>query len=124
MRIGGAVSGRVRRIDLGDGNIVHARVSAAEGYGSSDRDVGVADGAVARLEQLDELISRVGGTVLRAAAAVKPHEASVTFGVELTAKPGKAVAILADGEAKASVQVTLVWQLGAQDAERPVGTDA
>ncbi|MCX4711614.1 hypothetical protein OH733_10440 [Streptomyces griseus] len=118
------MSGRVQRIDLGDGNIVHARVSAATGYGSSDRDVGVADGAVARLEQLDELISRVGGTVLRAAAAVKPHEASVTFGVELTAKPGKAIAILADGEAKASVQVTLVWQLGEQAPEGPAGTDA
>ncbi|MFI8433186.1 CU044_2847 family protein [Streptomyces sp. NPDC079020] len=117
------MSGRVRRIDLGDGKIVYARVSAAEGYGSSDRDVGVADAAAARLEQLNELIARVGGTVLNAAAAVRPHEASVTFGVELSTKSGKALAILADGEAKASVQVSLTWRLGERDPEGPAGTD-
>ncbi|MFP1626652.1 CU044_2847 family protein [Streptomyces sp. 5K101] len=117
------MSGRVRRIDLGDGKVVYARVSAADGYGASDRDVGVADGAAAKLEQLNELIARVGGTVLDAAAAAKPHEASVTFGVELSAKPGKAIAVLADGEAKASVQVTLTWQLDGRDPAGPAGTD-
>ncbi|WP_149184368.1 CU044_2847 family protein [Streptomyces sp. TRM49041] len=106
------MDGQIREIDLGNGEIVHARVSAVPGYGGSDRDVGVGDRAAARLEQLTELIQRVGGTVLDAASAVKPDEASISFGVELATKSGKALAVLAEGEAKASLQVTLTWQFG------------
>ena len=108
------MSGRVRRIELAGGEFVYARISADDEYGGSDRDVGVVDGAAAKLDQLTELIRRVGGTVLDAAAQVRPDEASVSFGVELTAKSGKALAVLAEGEAKASVQVTLTWKLGDQ----------
>ncbi|MGW1022996.1 CU044_2847 family protein [Streptomyces sp. NPDC002577] len=118
------MDGRIRRIELDDGKIVYARVSAAEGYGAGDRDVGVGDRAAAKLEQLTELIQRVGSTVLDAAAAAKPHEATVSFGVELTAKSGKALAVLAEGEAKASVQVTLTWQLGGEDAGASSGANA
>ncbi|MFG3504167.1 CU044_2847 family protein [Streptomyces sp. NPDC047821] len=110
------MDGRIRRIELGNGEVVYARVSTADGYGAADRDVGVGDRAAAKLEQLTELIQRVGGTVLDAASAVKPDEASISFGVELTAKSGKALAVLAEGEAKASLQVTLTWRLGDGDS--------
>ncbi|MDN3297023.1 CU044_2847 family protein [Streptomyces ficellus] len=117
------MDGQIRRIELGNGEIVYARVSTAAGsYGAADRDVGVGDRAAARLEQLTELIQRVGGTVLDAASAVKPHEASIAFGVELTAKSGKALAVLAEGEAKASLHVTLTWRLGDGGAA-PAGTN-
>ncbi|MEE1757257.1 CU044_2847 family protein [Streptomyces sp. SP18CS02] len=106
------MNGQIRRIELGDGEVVYARVSAADGYGSTDRDVGTGLGerAAAKLEELNELIRRVGVNVLDAAAAVKPDTATISFGVELTVKAGKAVAVLAEGEATASLQVTLGWQ--------------
>lgn len=50
----------------------------------------------------------------------------MTFGVELSAKPGKAVALLADGEAKANLSVTLTWRRAdeAPSAAQPHGGPA
>ncbi|WP_323371348.1 CU044_2847 family protein [Streptomyces katsurahamanus] len=111
------MNGRVQRIELPGGAVVHARLSApGDGYGEDDEDVGVAESAAARVRQLNELIGGVGAAVLEAVAAAGPDEASVSFGIELTAKSGGALAVLASGEAKASVQVTLVWQLKEQRA--------
>ena len=89
------------------------------GYGEDDEDVGFVENATAKVQQLQQLITQVGASVLDAAAAAKPDEASVTFGVELTAKSGVALAVLAAGEAKASVQVTLTWQLKDQPTDQP-----
>ncbi|MDI3385960.1 CU044_2847 family protein [Streptomyces sp. B-S-A8] len=97
----------------GAGRIM-ARVTPTDQY--EDQDIGVLDTAGARLEQLGELIQGVGTSVLDAARAVRPDEAAITFGVELSTKSGRAFAILAEGEAKASVQVTLTWRLGDGDA--------
>ncbi|MEV6398223.1 CU044_2847 family protein [Streptomyces sp. NPDC051907] len=121
---GGTVNGRVQQIELPGGAVVHARLSAGGGgYGEDDEDVGFIENATARVQQLEELIAGVGASVLDAAAAAKPDEASVTFGVELTAKSGAALAVLASGEAKASVQVTLTWRLKDQDAGQAAGPD-
>ncbi|MGW2419983.1 CU044_2847 family protein [Streptomyces sp. NPDC001709] len=99
----------IQDIELPDGTVVTARIGAGEAYDDQE-DVGFTETAVAKVEQLQELIRGVGGTVLDAARAAKPHEASITFGVELTAKEGLAVAVLARGEAKASLEITLTWQ--------------
>ncbi|GLW16001.1 MULTISPECIES: CU044_2847 family protein [Streptomyces] len=115
---------RAQRIELPDGTEVWARVSrldapgldAADDPGAPDaadgefEDVGVWDALGARVEGLREVIGGVATSVRRAAAPVAPHETSVTFGVELSAKPGKAVALLADGEAKSNLSITLTWR--------------
>jgi hypothetical protein len=75
-------------------------------------DTGVPERLSARVEQLNELVSGVGSAVLDAAKAAKPHEVSATFGVEIMVKPGKAVAMLADGEVKGAISVTLTWRPG------------
>ncbi|WP_405806153.1 hypothetical protein OG729_13085 [Streptomyces sp. NBC_00210] len=106
------MNGRVQQIELPGGAVVLARLSTpGGGYGEDDEDVGFVENATAKVQQLQQLITDVGASVLEAAAAVGPDEASVSFGVELTAKSGVALAVLAAGEAKASVQVTLTWQL-------------
>ncbi|MCX3058693.1 CU044_2847 family protein [Streptomyces beihaiensis] len=81
-------------IRLPSGAVVAARITSTDEY----QDVGAGARAAAKLEQLGDLIADVGGTVLDAAAAVAPDEAGVSFGIELTAKSGKALAILAAGE--------------------------
>ncbi|GLF94607.1 CU044_2847 family protein [Streptomyces yaizuensis] len=120
------MSGRVQRIELPGGAVVHARLSQGSGgygeYAADDEDVGFVESATARVRQLEELIGAVGSSVLAAAAAAGPDEASVSFGIELTAKSGAALAVLAAGEARASVQVTLTWRRGGPPpAERPPG---
>ncbi|MDF3148641.1 MULTISPECIES: CU044_2847 family protein [unclassified Streptomyces] len=99
----------IQDIELPDGTVITARIGAADAYDDQE-DVGFTEAAVAKLDQLQELIKGVGGTVLTAAREARPHEAAITFGVELTAKEGVAVAVLARGEVKASLQVTLTWQ--------------
>ncbi|MFG3657620.1 CU044_2847 family protein [Streptomyces sp. NPDC047706] len=106
----------IQDIELPNGMVVTARVGSADAYGDQE-DVGFTDTVRAKVEQLHELITGVGATVLDAARAAGPTEAAITFGVELTAKEGLAVAVLARGEAKASLQVTLTWQL-----DRPADT--
>ncbi|WP_405869419.1 MULTISPECIES: CU044_2847 family protein [unclassified Streptomyces] len=107
----------LREITLPGGQTVLARVTPTQratkpdGYGADDLDIGVGRTAAAKLEQLGELIQGVGQSVLEAARSAQPDEASITFGVEIVAKPGKAIAVLADGEAKASLEVSLVWKL-------------
>ena len=82
--------------------------SAPGGYGGYE-DVTALDTLAARFGSLKETIGRVGLAVRNAAGAAAPDEISATFGLELKAKAGKAVAVLADGEAQASISVTLTW---------------
>ncbi|GAA4297423.1 hypothetical protein GCM10023086_11530 [Streptomyces venetus] len=117
---------RIQEIELPGGGTVLARVSVldpAEVPGGTDEfsyeDVGALDHMAARIDQLNELVSGVGNAVLRAARAVSPDEVSATFGVELAVKPGKAVALLADGEAKAALSITLTWRAGGDDETTP-----
>ncbi|WP_405863327.1 hypothetical protein OG407_34170 [Streptomyces sp. NBC_01515] len=115
---------KIQEIELPGGERVLARVSvlsAEEVPGGADEfayeDVGALDHMAARIDQLNELVSGVGGAVLAAARAVRPDEVSATFGVELAMKPGKAVALLADGEAKAALSITLTWRADSVQAQ-------
>ncbi|MFE1774006.1 CU044_2847 family protein [Streptomyces sp. NPDC059008] len=109
---------RAQRIELPDGTEVWARVSRLDAPGLDGgeeadedfEDVGAWDALGARVEGLREVIGGVASSVRQAAERVAPDETSVTFGVELSAKPGKAVALLADGEAKTNLSVTLTWR--------------
>lgn len=112
-----AVERRIQEIELPGGATVLARVSvlAPEEMPAGDdefayQDVSALDHMAARIDHLNELVRGVGGAVLDAARAVGPDEVSATFGVELALKPGKAVALLADGEAKAALSITLTWR--------------
>ncbi|MGN5380165.1 CU044_2847 family protein [Streptomyces lasalocidi] len=63
----------------------------------------------ASVESLQSLITGVARSLSGPLRAVRPDEVSVEFGIELTAKAGKVVGLLADGEAKAAITVTLTW---------------
>jgi hypothetical protein len=107
----------IREITLPGGETVLARVHVlgedevpqnAEEF--QYEDVGIRDQLLARAQQLNEVISGVGSAVLGAARHARPDEVSATFGIELAVKSGKALAaVLAEGEAKGSISVTLTW---------------
>ncbi len=108
---------RVERIELPDGTEVWARLSAPVGAGGDEdggygdyEDVGALDGVVARVRHLRGLITGVAASVRDAAAQAAPDEVSVEFGVELAVKSGAIVSVLADGESRAALTVTLTWR--------------
>lgn len=109
----------IQEIELPGGGRVLARVTVpddaelpdgTEDDGFGYRDVGAVDRLSARVEQLNEVIAGVGSAVRGAAAAAAPHEVTVAFGVELALRPGRTVALLADGESKAALSVSLTWR--------------
>ena len=103
----------VQEIELPGGERVLASVSLEDGaLSDSDyefEDTGALDGLSARVEQLNEVVSGVGSMVLYAARAAQPDEVSATFGVDLTVKPGKAVAMR---QQHPEWTVTLTWRRG------------
>ncbi|MFJ8730879.1 CU044_2847 family protein [Streptomyces bauhiniae] len=107
---------RVARIELPDGTPVWARISGAQELAYAEElsytDTGFHDRVEASVESLHALITGVARSLAGPLSAVRPDEVSVEFGIELTAKAGKVVGLLADGEAKAALTVTLTWNGG------------
>ncbi|TKA10504.1 CU044_2847 family protein [Actinacidiphila oryziradicis] len=114
---------RAQRIELPDGTEVWARLAELHpsgpegedghedeygGYGGYE-DVGALDRVVAKVEDLRELVTGVAASLRDAVATAAPHEVSVVFGVELAVKAGRIVSVLADGEARSSIAITLTW---------------
>ncbi|WP_413752762.1 hypothetical protein NRF20_15500 [Streptomyces sp. R-74717] len=117
MSDGGA---RITRIEMPDGTPVWARISGAEeltkpARGPAFTDIGyggLAEQVQARVESLQAVVTSVARSLAEPLRAVRPDEVSVEFGIELTAKAGKVVGLLADGEAKGGIKVTLTWSGG------------
>ncbi|MDR6976787.1 hypothetical protein J2X68_003480 [Streptomyces sp. 3330] len=115
---------RVARIALPDGTPVWARISGAGELSApsgrlSYSDTGFAERVEASVESLHALVTGVARSLAEPLRAVRPDEVSVEFGIELTAKAGKVVGLLADGEAKAGITVTLTWNSGPPDLGAP-----
>ncbi|MFE7933782.1 CU044_2847 family protein [Streptomyces sp. NPDC057456] len=115
---------RVARIALPDGTPVWARISGAGELSPpsgrlSYSDTGFAERVEASVESLHALVTGVARSLAEPLRAVRPDEVSVEFGIELTAKAGKVVGLLADGEAKAGITVTLTWNSGPPDLDAP-----
>ncbi|MFI8229180.1 CU044_2847 family protein [Streptomyces sp. NPDC085900] len=120
---------RVARIALPDGTPVWARISGTEELSAppgqlSFSDVGFADRVEASVDSLHSLITGVARSLAEPLRAVRPDEVSVEFGIELTAKAGKVVGLLADGEAKAGITVTLTWNGGPPQPDAPPAAQA
>ncbi|WP_405882425.1 hypothetical protein OG762_29815 [Streptomyces sp. NBC_01136] len=113
---------RIARIEMPDGTPVWARISGAEELEEpsgelSFTDVGFGERVEAQVESLQSVITSVARSLAAPLRAVRPDEVSVEFGIELTAKAGKVVGLLADGEAKAGLTVTLTWNGGPPDLD-------
>lgn len=105
----------ITQVRLDDGTVVWARITdaheldedAAEGVGYAD------SSAVSRVAEmtdgLSDVVRGVVGSLRMGLAAAAPQEVEVEFGIELSAKAGKVISLLADGEGRASVTVRLTW---------------
>lgn len=107
------------RVVLPDGTEVWARVAGAASLGDAGgryRETGFGDRVAARVQGLNDLVRGVAGSLREATAQARPDQVTVEFGIELAARPGGVVGLLADGEAKAAIQVSLSW-----DRRSPAG---
>ncbi|RDG39421.1 CU044_2847 family protein [Streptomyces corynorhini] len=112
----------VTRIELPDGTPVWARISGAAELerpsgGLEYADTGFADQVQARVESLQSVVTGVARSLVGPLRAVRPDEVSVEFGIELTAKAGRVVGLLADGEANGAIKITLTWSGGGPPAD-------
>lgn len=61
-------------------------------------------------EGVANTVRAIAGELHAALEAVCPDEASVEFGLDVSAKSGRLTGLLVEGEGKASLKVTLTWK--------------
>jgi hypothetical protein len=93
---------------LPDGQTMLARVHAADPVGSGPRDIGLSEAL--SFEGVSDTLEQIGRAVVGALVNVKPERARVEFGLELAVKSGRLTGLLVEGNANASLKVTLEWQ--------------
>ncbi|HET8658041.1 MAG TPA: CU044_2847 family protein [Micromonosporaceae bacterium] len=100
---GPARAKRVERVEAGG---VEFFVELADGGGPQTA-------GTERLLSFDgvrDTVEAVAGQLAQVWDRVKPAEASVEFGLSLTAKAGKLTGLLVDADSQASLRVTLTWR--------------
>ncbi|HTU72708.1 MAG TPA: CU044_2847 family protein [Trebonia sp.] len=100
-------------VQLPNGDLIWARVQSA----SAVRDTastGPGDALVA--EGFSKTIKAVAESVRMGLAHAKPSEVRVEFGLELTAKTGKVLSVLAEAGSTATIKVELAWTEGDDQA--------
>ncbi|MFP3987975.1 CU044_2847 family protein, partial [Streptomyces sp. E11-3] len=111
---------RIAHIAMPDGTPVWARISGVDQLaevgelggpsdGLSYKDTGFGETVLARVESLHAVVTSVARSLAEPLRAVSPDQVSVEFGIELTGRAGRVVGLLADGEAKGAIKVTLTW---------------
>jgi hypothetical protein len=97
----------------GMGERVPVRVGDAEFYVEVSESGGpqtVGLNEALSLDGVRDTVQAIASTLGQVWKEVRPNEATVEFGLSLTAKSGKLTGILVDGEGQASLTITLVWQ--------------
>ncbi|MEW2544844.1 CU044_2847 family protein [Streptomyces sp. NPDC047002] len=120
---------RVTLVEMPDGTPVWARISGAEALEEPSgelrfSDVGAGQRVAARVEDLGDVVASVARSLAAPLRAVRPDEVSVEFSIELTARAGRVVGLIADGEAKGGITVTLNWHGGPPDLTAPAAPPA
>jgi hypothetical protein len=98
----------VVEVTLPGGQSMLAQVHATDPVATGPHDVGLR-------EQLSfvgvtDTLREIGEAVVAALGQVCPERASVEFGLDLAVKSGKLTGLLVEGDAVATLKVTLEWQ--------------
>lgn len=104
--MGQPVQARARHVGLVRAGDVEFFVELTDGGGP--RQVGVAQAL--SFDGVRDTIEAVASHVAQVWERVKPAEASVEFGLSLTAKSGKLTGLLVDAGGSGSLKVTLTWK--------------
>lgn len=96
-------------IELPNGEIMLARVRRDEHAGPAD--VGLID-RLPSFSDVTATLEGIGCELARAWQAVRPDKAKVEFGIDFSLKAGKLVGLFVEGDAGASMTITLEWETG------------
>lgn len=104
----------ITQVRLDDGTVVWARVTEAQelrggASGSAYEDSSPGRRVADMAGGLADVARGVVGSLRMGLAAARPHEVTVEFGIELSARAGQVISLIADGDGKASIKVTLTW---------------
>jgi hypothetical protein len=107
----------VAQVRLPDGQVIWARVEGHDG----PRDIGFGERARSLIvEGLAETVAAVADNVRSAVDRHHADEVSIEFGLELSARSGKVLSVLAEAAAKSTIAVQLTWRNPPED--RPPGS--
>ncbi len=98
----------VVEVTLPGGQTMLARVHATDPVPTGPRDVGL--GEQLSFGGVTDTLRQIGEAVVAAIGQVRPERASVEFGLDLGVKSGKLTGLLVEGDATATLKVTLEWQ--------------
>jgi hypothetical protein len=74
-------------------------------------------------EELSCAIEGIAEWIVGTLQKVQPTKASVEFGIEVGAEPGKLTALLVKGSGKANLKITLEWETPKGDARKGSGSN-
>lgn len=74
-------------------------------------------GETLKFDGVRDAIEAIAGQVAGVWDRVKPSEATVEFGLNVTTKSGPLTALLVEGGGEASLKVTLTWKSKDQESE-------
>ncbi|WP_181143735.1 CU044_2847 family protein [Streptomyces cinnamoneus] len=129
------MAGGIAQVRLDDGTVVWARITEAQelqeppggaygAYGAPGAPGAYEDSSAVRhvadaASGLADVVRGVVGSLRMGLAAARPDEVRVDFGIELSAQAGRVIGLLADGNGKASITVSLTWSERAAPAPPP-----
>lgn len=103
-------STQVVSVKLEDGTVIHVEARRLQGE----------EQVASKIFDFDEvmhLIRGVASSLHETITALKPHKASIEFGVEAALEGGKLIALLVQGSGKANLKLTLEWGGSSQPRE-------
>ena len=94
-------------LDLGNGLRAYIEVPT-RGPGAQDLEIGLLDAVP--IEEITEMIARIGAAIGTALDKAAPQKASVELGLSFGLEAGRLVALIAQGSSEANLKVKLEWE--------------
>ncbi len=92
----------VVKAELTNGTIIHIQATALGG----DEEVAF---AVPSFKHVTDAIEGIAESIVTTLQKVKPHKASVEFGLEVALEAGQLTALLVKGSGTSNLKITLEW---------------
>jgi hypothetical protein len=111
--------GGISEYVIGEGEMSSTQLVVVDGAefvveladGEGPRTIADDDGRSAMsFDGVSATVRAIGSQLAQAWETVQPDEASVAFGLRLTAKTGKLTGLLVDGGGEATLSVTMTWK--------------
>jgi NTP-dependent ternary system trypsin peptidase co-occuring protein len=101
------MAGRVVEVKLPNNTVALVRVAEVEGAAGPAQKVGAKE--VFDLDEVSGTLEGIAQAVRSGLEKAKPDKTTVELGIQLTVKSGKLTSLLVEGQADASLKVTLEW---------------